>query len=425
VGDEGRWTLTQGPEVAPLKARLHARRPLVLDQPLPEVAEGGPVSWIAPGGSRADEGHWRRFHAMPDGLVDWSDFCFLPEYRHAVAATVIEVDQPEWRAIEVAACGPVAVWLAGELIGSFTDVSYMEPVAHALRARLPSGCTTLLIATWQAGFREVRHIARVAVGGLPARVVIPSPGADERASAIAESVLDAVATDSWALPGAVAGLSGPAGAALRVSVAGGPPRALRLAGGHAAVSLAGDAADGVEGSASMLSTGETTLTITVNDDRCPVSRDLTVAVLPRRARARPEGTDPGRWRLEVLQHVAGTPPSVARALAAGEITTADLRQALAMLAHRADCADFEAVGLLNLWHAAAPDAWPGDSRAQVKDALLGFKYWIDQPGLDAMCYFTENHQIVFHTAELLAGQAFPGETFANTGWKGVQHYQHG
>jgi hypothetical protein len=31
-GDNGRWTLTQGPEVAPFKERLYQRRPLVLDQ---------------------------------------------------------------------------------------------------------------------------------------------------------------------------------------------------------------------------------------------------------------------------------------------------------------------------------------------------------------------------------------------------------
>jgi hypothetical protein len=146
--------------------------------------------------------------------------------------------------------------------------------------------------------------------------------------------------------------------------------------------------------------------------------------------------------------VAASPPSVARALAAagsgsGSGSNAgkadrqaedpraqtpraeDLKQSLTMLRERADCADFEAVGLANLWHALPPAAWPGGLRDQVRDALLGFKYWIDQPGLDAMCYFTENHQLVFHTAELLAGEAFADETFGNTGWTGARHAAHG
>ncbi|MFL6052407.1 MAG: hypothetical protein ACJ72W_05735 [Actinoallomurus sp.] len=36
-------------------------------------------------------------HTAADGLVDWSHFCFTPEYRLAVAASVLEVDQGPWR----------------------------------------------------------------------------------------------------------------------------------------------------------------------------------------------------------------------------------------------------------------------------------------------------------------------------------------
>jgi hypothetical protein len=439
-GDDGRWTLTQGPEVAPLKARIYVQRPLVVQQSLPDLLEGGPLTWIAPGGSRTDSGTWHRVHTDADGLVDWSDFCFLPEYRHAIAATMLEVDQPEWRTIGIGCTGPIAVWLGGELLTTCTDVSYMEPVTHTVRVRLGSGLTPLLLATWQVGFREVRHVARVAVEGLPVRVVIPSPGADERASAVAEALLDSIAVDSWALPDGRAGLSGPAAAALRVTRPFHPAQTVVLTGGRAVLALrpepGGD--DQVGGSASMLSTGETTLTIGVDDDRCPVSRQVTVAVLPPRVRTQPAGDDPPAWRSEVLSHAAQAPPSVARALAASGRSAAsgrgaasalepgDLRGALSMLRDRADCADFEAVGLLNLWHALpAAGAWPAGIRGEVRDALLGFKYWIDQPGLDAMCYFTENHQLVFHTAELLAGESFASETFANTGWKGARHAEHG
>ncbi len=431
-GDDGRWTLTQGPEVAPLKGRIYQRRPLVVDQTLPALAEGGPVTWVAPGGSRTDSGAWRRFYAQPDGLIDWSEFCFLPEYRHAVAGAVIEVDQPEWRTVEVGSTGPIALWLGGDLVATFTDVSYMEPVTNTIRVRLRSGETPLLIATWQVGFREVRHVARVAIDGLPVRVVIPSPGADEQASAVAEGVLEAIALDSWAVTAGAAGLSGPAGVALQVAIPDCPAQTLVMADGRAVLPLTAGTRNADDGSASMLSTGETTLTVRVDDQRCPVFRELTVAVLPQQVRSQPAGEDSVVWQREVLEHAATAAPSVARALAASALATRpaleppDLRQALFMLRNRADCADFEAVGLLNLWHALpAPEDWPAATRDEVKDALLGFKYWIDQPGLDAMCYFTENHQLVFHTAELLAGQAFPGEMFRNTGWSGAQHARHG
>ena len=406
---DGRWVLTNGPDVAPLKERLYARRPLVVEQELPCLVEGGDVSWVAPGALRTDSGVWQRARTGRDGLVDWSAFCATPEYRHAVAGTVLEVDQAEWRTFEVACTGPFALWAGDELLAVRTDVSYMELLRHEVAVRLHSGTTRLLLATWQVAFRECRHVAAVRVTGPPVRVVLPSPAADEYAAALAEQVLDRVAVRSWALPDGVAQLSGPTGAALAVSVSGGRPAAIVLDGGRAELPVT--------------QVGETELTVRVDDPRCPVQRTLRVAGLPPGRRAEPIGDDPAGWRDEVLRHVADGAPGVARALARHALdgtapAEADLVPALRMVWDRADCADFEALGLLHLLHRAG-------GAEQVGEALRGFKYWIDQPGLDAMCYFTENHQLVWHTAELLAGEAWPDAGFANTGWTGRRHAAHG
>jgi hypothetical protein len=452
-GRHGRWTLTNGPDVAPLKRRLYARRPLVTDQELPGSEEGGAVRWIAPGGEHVDTGQWTRAHAGADGLLDWSQFCHTPEYRHAVAATVLEVDQAEWRTLELACTGPAALWVGDALVAEVDDVSYMEPVTHRVRVRLESGATRVLLATWQVAFRECRHVASLRVLGLPVRVVLPSPGADEYASATAEQLLDRIGSPRWALTEPVAHLTGPPGVALEVTVAdpgSGPGRATRIrldTAGHGRIpltipgdpstvdtadpepDLAGDADGGA--TASMLATGETRLTVRVDDPRCPVSRTLHVAVLPGKRRAEPVGDDPAVWRAELLRHVAAGQPSSARALATAALDPArpvrieDVTPGLAMVDSRADCADFEAVGLIHLWHRLAEASWPAGLPDRVAESLLGFKYWIDQPGRDAMCYFTENHQLVWHTAEILAGEAFPQRRFRNTGWTGAEHAEHG
>ena len=421
-GPGGRWVLTNGPDVAPLKQRLYARRPLVVDQELPDVVEGGALSWVAPGAACVDTGTWQRVRTGRDGLLDWSAFCATPEYRHAVAGTVLEVDQAEWRTLEVACTGPFALWAGEELLVARDDVSYMEPLRHEVAVRLCSGTTRLLLATWQAAFRECRHVAAVRVAGPPVRVVLPSPGADEYAAALAEQVLDRVAVRSWAVPDGVVQLTGPAGAALTVSTTDGRVLPVVLTEGRAEPPLAPLRAPATA-AASVLQTGETALTVRVDDPRCPVRRVLRVAALPPR-RAEPVGDDPAVWRDEVLRHVAGGAPGVARALARHALDGTppvqdDLAPALRMVGSRADCADFEALGLLLLLHRV-----PGLTGA-VGDALRGFKYWIDQPGLDAMCYFTENHQLVWHTAELLAGEAWPDAVFGNTGWTGRRHADHG
>jgi len=432
-GEDGRWALTNGPDSTPLKQRLHALHPLVTDQPLPTPVEGEPLRWIAPVGARLDQGTWSREHTGEDGLLDWSRFCFVPEYRHAIAAVQLEVDQAEWRTFELASTGPLAAWVGDDLVATTDTVSYMEPLAHRLSVRLRSGTTRLLIATWQVAFREVRHVARVRVHGLPVRVVLPSPGADEYATATGEQVLADVGVRSWALVDGIARLHGPDGAALTVAIGDGAARRLRLSGGVAELDLVHDRASDPTGSdtASMLDSGETQLTVRVDDERSATYRRLQVAVLPADHRGEPARDEPEVWRRELLEHVAAGAPGTARALArcaldpGSPLDAGDLRPALDMVGARADCADFEAVGLVVAWRRIPADRWPPGARERVRRALTGFKYWIDQPGLDAMCYFTENHQMVWHTAETLVGEVFEHDTFANSGWNGVQHAEHG
>ncbi|TRZ73485.1 MAG: hypothetical protein D4Q78_01430, partial [Streptomycetaceae bacterium] len=185
--------LTNGPDIAPLKAKIFKNRPFTASQSMPAVIEGGDVSWKAPGSAMVDADVWTRIHTGHDGYADWSHFSYTPEYRHSLMATQIEVDQPEWRTIVVESQGPVQVWLNGELVLSTAVFGYMQPVSNSIPTLLPSGISTLIISQWQISLREVRHAVRVKVEGLPVRIVIPSPDADEYASEIAERELDNIA----------------------------------------------------------------------------------------------------------------------------------------------------------------------------------------------------------------------------------------
>ncbi len=63
-------------------------------------------------------------------------------------------------------------------------------------------------------------------------------------------------------------------------------------------------------------------------------------------------------------------------------------------------------------------------RNKVIDAFGKTKYWYTEPTRDNMIYYTENHQILFHTAELLIGQLFPNDTFVNSNMTGIEHANH-
>ena len=429
----GRWRLTNGPDVAPIKDLLYAKHPLTPPTVVPVLQEGGDVTWASPFPSAPDAltGTWTRHHTPADGVIERSTFCYTPTYRMFVAATRLEVDQAEVRGIEIRSTGPAQVWVGGELVLDHDEFGYMQPWTREIETLLPPGTADIVIASWNVALREVRQTVAVRILGLPLRVVIPSPCADEHRDAEAERLLAAVALRRWEADADRFALHGPPGLRVRVSLGGLPVGPVTFdADGRAVVPIITKDPDSEQ--ASMLGTGELTVEVGVDDDACPSRRTLLVGYLPWRTRQQPEGTLED-WRAELLEHVttrSGSARCLARhALGPGEdgivVTAVDLGTPLRFIEARGDCADFEAVGLMLLWHRVPKSRWEPAAREAVRSALLGFKYWIDQPGTDAMCYFTENHQLVWHTAETLVGGAFSDETFANTNWTGARHAEHG
>lgn len=89
-----------------------------------------------------------------------------------------------------------------------------------------------------------------------------------------------------------------------------------------------------------------------------------------------------------------------------------------------DCADFDVLRLLTLWYAYR-DRLPPRVVQTIEERFLTFRYWYTDPGLDGVVderwYWSENHRLIFHSCEYLAGQAFPHERFATAGLTGEQH----
>ena len=107
------------------------------------------------------------------------------------------------------------------------------------------------------------------------------------------------------------------------------------------------------------------------------------------------------------------------------VDEAPFREALALVDARQDCADFSVAGLLRVLYLYRKSPLISPSLiADIEACLLRFKYWWDEPGTDRMCYHTENHQILYHSDELLVGQLFCDRTFANSGTDGAAHIAH-
>jgi hypothetical protein len=99
-----------------------------------------------------------------------------------------------------------------------------------------------------------------------------------------------------------------------------------------------------------------------------------------------------------------------------------IRETCAFIAARKDCADFVIQGILRLMY------WERENQrlssavnALMKDTVLGFKYWVDEPGDTVMYMGSENHRLLFHVAEWMAGQLFPTDEFTNSRQRGLYH----
>ncbi len=95
------------------------------------------------------------------------------------------------------------------------------------------------------------------------------------------------------------------------------------------------------------------------------------------------------------------------------------------LNERLDCADFYAVVVAFALHIHKTTPFLSEKQFKMlKRALLGFKFWIDEPGFSKMIFWTENHQILFNTCELFAAELFPDEIFTNNRKDASGHKEH-
>ena len=129
-----------------------------------------------------------------------------------------------------------------------------------------------------------------------------------------------------------------------------------------------------------------------------------------------------REALDYLAAAGGLDPARALAQLATEHNRGEAERLLAgaigRVTRREDCSDFAMVPLL--WACRrhgetqlSPGLWQ-----RARAAILGWRYWLDEPGNDVMWFWSENHVLCFHVSQYLAGQLFPDETFSCSGRTG-------
>lgn len=81
-----------------------------------------------------------------------------------------------------------------------------------------------------------------------------------------------------------------------------------------------------------------------------------------------------------------------------------------------DCTDFGLHALIPMLYRHGEDGSGVRSEeleSNRAEAVLSSVYWYDEPGVHEIWFSTENHQVLWHAAELLVGQRYPGERFGD------------
>jgi hypothetical protein len=161
----------------------------------------------------------------------------------------------------------------------------------------------------------------------------------------------------------------------------------------------------------------------VDQTRKPPPSDYPTEWVEDTYTSEPFETEFDSRRQAYLEHCARNPggayAQLARLASGATPYEGSITQDLSFINRRGDCADFDLHGILRMLYQF------GDSPKLSKELLdsarqtvLDFKYWPDEPGIDSMCTWSENHHILFAAGGYLAGQLYPDEVFTNSGQTG-------
>jgi hypothetical protein len=355
--------------------------------------------------------------------LDRSGFWFRPTCISGWARTVVRADCPGTARLRLTTCGGAVLFANGTEVGWIAEYLRNKPSQVDLDVLLKQGRNELLVFFDDLAERDARFYIELAwLGGPQAREALPFD-ADEALVRSVEETLSAMRFERPAYTGGVVAVvlqrPLPLAAQVEIAVQGDFVHRGRL-------KLTRDLTAGsdrlVIGQAEDLPADFLHFHLTFEVDGFVASRTLGVEI----THADAQGDPPGDRIAEALEASAtrgarDTVCALAR-LATGRNdsgTEAMIEDALGPIDDCWDCADFALVPLIwarTTWGEHLSD----DLRRRIDQAILGYRYWMDEPGNDVQWYFSENHALLFHTAAYLAGNLLPEATFHRSGRPGAE-----
>lgn len=386
-------------------------------------------------------GTWQYVHCRDDHFVDCSVFHHICHYLRAWAYTQVYCqDERDAVRMTLTTNGPADVWINGQHCHRQEHFYHQVPYRVSFQAGLKQGFNEILVRFEEVAARECPYAMALHIDGLGNDVpdgqwgAVRLPTTIERVERrkLFEQIFDAayLEKDVYSHMDPII-VRWPGDLTVRNSITGRlqtPTRRIYTetnkmgeANGRAELGIAVQYPDGEYRALLMPRPKE------FYEGNMRIERQIPLRVVRNRYSSEPYGS-PDQRRIEALQDAVlreGNVFAEIAKMAVGwwqRVETSVILKSIESINQRADCSDFYLCGLLGMLYRYGDDpSFPQNLRQPLEDCILNFKYWHDEPGSDSMCYTTENHSILFHSCEILAGQLFPGRVFTNNGQTGEWH----
>ena len=378
---------------------------------------------------------WRYVRCLDDHFVDLTAFYHTCHYLRAWAYAQLVCLAPQAVTCTLTTNGPADVWLNGQHVHRQEHFHHQIPHSVTFRAALQEGHNEILVRMEAVAVRECPFAMALRIAdrvGADAPVLLPTHVEQVARRQLLERAFAAAYLDRglftsndevivrWpeAFQGTcalTARLQTPTG---RIYVESWP---VARAGAMVSLNQGFQVPDGPLQVRLMPRPEEYYL------KNVRVTHEIPLWMLKNSYAEAPYGTYAER-RMEALADAAGREGSLFCEIARmelgrwSEVDCAVIAESMQKINQRADCSDFDMAGLLGMLYRYIDNpAFPQELKRPLEECVLNFKYWMDEPGSDAMCYWSENHQILFHTCEILAGQLYPDQVFSNARQTGRWH----
>ena len=387
--------------------------------------------------------HWQLYRCQPDHFVDLTGFYHLTSHLRSWAYAELMLPQAGPARLELTTNAPADLWLNNQHIGHVNHFQHQIPLTVSFDATLSAGANRLLVRFEAIAARECPYVMALRVvptQGLRTEqiaVQLPVEHAYQELRTILEQIYDWAIVDQDVFT---------AGETLAVRWPDSLPEKarqeimVRLVDARGRIYIEalhrvmpgsrqsfGDVTQYPEGSYSVLLMPHPTA---YYERSLRIIRAIPLTILKNTYTSIPDATDDQRYQQALLD-------AAQRDSFYGQIAHMQLgnwqaikwnivEETIVGIEQRRDCSDFYLVGLLGaLIRYGDNAAFPPEMVERIRSCALGFRYWAHDPGADAMWFWSENHQILFHACEILAAQHFSNQLFSNTGQTASWHLERG